>query len=403
MLRQPLTCAGIDAVGWSLGAVVFFLINLPAGAEMAFHVASVIFMGGLTCTALGYLLVERIMRPVTARALAFGPVQRPRGPGVKGRLVLAWVFATGVPLAGLVLLGCKALTGEVADMRRAGDQRRRARRRSPRVGLLATWLVAKSVTDPLTSMRRAIGRIEDGDLDARGARSTTAARSGCCRAASTRWPPACASASSCATCSAGTSARTSRAPRSTPRRHRGSAARCARSRSLFVDLVGSTSLAAERPPREVVALLNDFFAVVVEVVGRHGGWVNKFEGDAALCVFGAPGDHPDAAGAALAAARELRRAPATRCATSTPAIGVSAGPAVAGNVGAEHRFEYTVIGDPVNEAARLCELAKRRDGRLVASGVTLDRSQNGEGERWACCDEVVLRGRRAPTLVAEPV
>ena len=62
---------------------------------------------------------------------------------------------------------------------------------------------------------------------------------------------------------------------------------------LFVDLVGSTQLAATRPPAEVVHLLNEFFRVVVDTVGRHGGFVNKFQGDAALAIFGAPIEHPD--------------------------------------------------------------------------------------------------------------
>ncbi len=77
---------------------------------------------------------------------------------------------------------------------------------------------------------------------------------------------------------------------------------------LFVDVVGSTTLAARRPATEVVTLLNSFFQLVVECVERHGGWVNKFEGDAALCVFGAPTDRDDPAGDALAAARDLRDA-----------------------------------------------------------------------------------------------
>ncbi|NEA25799.1 adenylate/guanylate cyclase domain-containing protein, partial [Actinomadura bangladeshensis] len=76
---------------------------------------------------------------------------------------------------------------------------------------------------------------------------------------------------------------------------------------IFVDIIGSTRLAADRPPAEVVRLLNDFFAVVVEVIGAHGGWINKFEGDAALAIFGAPLALDGAPGRALAASRELAR------------------------------------------------------------------------------------------------
>ena len=66
---------------------------------------------------------------------------------------------------------------------------------------------------------------------------------------------------------------------------------------LFIDLVGSTQLAATRPPAEVVVLLNEFFRIVVDTVDRQGGFVNKFQGDAALAIFGAPLEHPDASGA----------------------------------------------------------------------------------------------------------
>ena len=106
---------------------------------------------------------------------------------------------------------------------------------------------------------------------------------------------------------------------------------------LFVDVIGSTAFAAERDPREVVDTLNRFFGLVVEVVTLHGGWVNKFEGDAALCAFGAPTDHPDAAGAALSAARELRRRLDRELDGLDAAIGLSAGRVVAGNIGAAER------------------------------------------------------------------
>ena len=143
--------------------------------------------------------------------------------------------------------------------------------------------------------------------------------------------------------------------------------------AVFVDILGSTALAARRPPREVVAALNAFFRIVVEEVEVHGGWVNKFEGDAALCVFGAPTRRPDAACDALRAARLLHERLRSELPDVDAGIGVSAGAAVAGNVGTEERYEYTVIGDPVNEAARLCELAKRRPERVLASAAVVTR------------------------------
>ena len=83
-------------------------------------------------------------------------------------------------------------------------------------------------------------------------------------------------------------------------------------------------------------------------------------------------------------------------------IGVSAGPAVAGNVGAVERFEYTVIGDPVNEAARLTELSKTLPGGVAASADTVARAAVEEQRHWIVGDDVVLRGRPSPTRVAVP-
>ena len=104
---------------------------------------------------------------------------------------------------------------------------------------------------------------------------------------------------------------------------------------MFIDVVGSTSMALAMPPTEVVRVLNHFFRVVVEVVEVEGGMVNKFEGDAALCVFGAPAPSDDPARDALRCARSL----AGRLSREMPeidfGIGISAGVAVAGNIGAE--------------------------------------------------------------------
>jgi adenylate cyclase len=171
---------------------------------------------------------------------------------------------------------------------------------------------------------------------------------------------------------------------------------------LFIDLVGSTQLAADCPPEQVVKLLNEFFGAVVATVGEHRGSINKFEGDAALCLFGAPLPSEDPAGDALAAARSLRERLRETLPQADFGIGVSAGAAVAGNIGAAERFEYTVIGDPVNEAARLTELAKTDDGRVLASGAALELAHDGERGRWAVGDRVTLRGRTRETLLARP-
>jgi adenylate cyclase len=162
-------------------------------------------------------------------------------------------------------------------------------------------------------------------------------------------------------------------------------------------------MAVERTPREVVEALNRFFEVVVSVVGEHGGLVNKFEGDAALCIFGAPLELPDPAGSALAAARTM----ATRLRVEVPdldaGIGVSHGLVIAGNIGSAERLEYTVIGDAVNEAARLTEQAKDRPERVVASERIVVRAADGERERWKLLDPILLRGRLETTTLAVPV
>jgi adenylate cyclase len=169
---------------------------------------------------------------------------------------------------------------------------------------------------------------------------------------------------------------------------------------LFVDLIGSTGLAERQTPAEVVSLLNRFFDAVVRHTTTEGGWVNKFEGDGALCVFGAPAAQAEHAAGALRAARALHDELAA--AGLDAGIGVSSGEVVAGNVGAEHRFEYTVIGRPVNEAARLTDAAKRDVRRVLASETTV-RQAGTEAEHWSAGGALELRGVSEPVAVAAPV
>jgi class 3 adenylate cyclase len=161
---------------------------------------------------------------------------------------------------------------------------------------------------------------------------------------------------------------------------------------IFVDVVGSTGLVTTRGPQEVVELLNRFFSVIVDEVDRHHGMVNKFEGDACLAVFGAPVQIDNPEDEALAAARAI----AVRMRREVPEcparIGVAAGQVVAGNVGAKERFEYTVIGEPVNEAARLSELARAEPSRALASATTLAAATEREQRFWRLGRPVRLRG-----------
>ena len=123
-------------------------------------------------------------------------------------------------------------------------------------------------------------------------------------------------------------------------------------------------------------------------------------------MFGAPDDLDDPAGCALAAARALAERLDARTATTTaPAtagIAVSAGPTVAGNIGDTRRYEYTVIGDPVNEAARLCDVAKGLRGLVAASDAAIRRAGPDEAARWTEVDVLRLRGRNRATRVHAP-
>jgi adenylate cyclase len=134
---------------------------------------------------------------------------------------------------------------------------------------------------------------------------------------------------------------------------------------LFLDIRDFTAFAEHAQPREVVAMLNDFWELVVPVLLRHGGHANKFIGDGLLGVFGAPERLPDHAERAVAAAREIVALVRKRYEGRVDVgIGVNSGPVVAGTVGGGGRVEFTVIGDAVNTAARV-EAATRETGDHV--------------------------------------
>jgi adenylate cyclase len=400
ILRYPLRLTLIAAVFWGAGALLLGVVQLvEVGVEFAVLTVVIVSLGGEVTCALSYLIIERAYRPVTALALRENPPTRPVTPGVRARLTVSWSLGTGVPLFGIAAILLTVLFGADVDPEEAAGAALFLVGAAVAVGMLAIHLAGRSIEDPLYSVRGALAEVEKGNFDVE-VPVDDGGEIGLVEAGFNRM-------------AAGLGER--ERLRDLFGRHVGrEVARAAAEgevalggeerevAALFVDVVGSTELAASRPPREVVELLNRFFRIVVEVVERHRGLVNKFEGDAALCVFGAPVATEDPAADSLAAARALRLRIAEEVPELDFGIGVSAGVAVAGNIGAEERYEYTVIGDPVNEAARLCELAKQRPERVLASDAVLERANATEASRWTLGETVALRGRDSETRVATP-
>ena len=387
---------------WVLGSLLFTAYYVLRYDDPTDEVASTgltIVLGGLTTSALVFLLNEAPLRRAYELAFADAPPTRAEGLGVGIRLILAWGLGAGVPLLGIAL----AFVGtEQEDY----DTLARAVLALVAIGLAAgcviTIRVARSVAGPLDQLRDAVDRLRQGDLSAR-VPIDDVTEIGLLQAGFNEMVAGLRERAELEDLFG----RHVGADVAREALRRGVKLGCEQreASALFIDVVGSTSLAATRAPEDVVSLLNDLFGAVVRVVSEDGGWVNKFEGDGALCVCGAPVDDPDHAARALCAARRLG-GELDRLADRHPGfdagIGVSSGIVVAGNVGAEQRHEYTVIGDPVNEAARLTEEAKARPGRVLASGEAV-RLAGEEAERWREAAALELRGRAEPTLAWEPV
>jgi adenylate cyclase len=134
---------------------------------------------------------------------------------------------------------------------------------------------------------------------------------------------------------------------------------------LFVDIRDFTPFAESASAAESVARLNEFFDLVVPILAQQGGHANKFIGDGVLAVFGAPQRLPDHADRALDAACEIAAAVEERFGEKLRVgIGINSGPVVVGSIGGGGRLEFTVVGDPVNVAARV-ERATRETGDVI--------------------------------------
>lgn len=166
---------------------------------------------------------------------------------------------------------------------------------------------------------------------------------------------------------------------------------------LYSDVRGFTRLAETLSPEAVAAQLSEYFAAMVELVFAHGGTLDKFIGDALLAVWGAPLPAADAADQAVAAARamqsEMVGLNARWSTAAKPPLGVGIGlhhgDAFTGTIGSPRRLEYTVIGDVVNVAARLCGAADA--GEIMLSETVREKLHGATVTTTA--EPLVLRGR----------
>jgi adenylate cyclase len=395
----PWRVAIVDLLLWGIGAVL--LTTLYGMVDRIFiprFLIVVSFCGVLVATA-AYLITEFALRPVAAQALEAGRPPRRLTAGIMGRTMMVWFLGSAVPVIGIVLLAIFQMSLRNMTETQFAVSVVIVSAATLIFGCLLMWIVAWLTATPVRVVRAALKRVEQGDLSGnlvvfdgtelgelqRGFNSMV------------------------------DGLRERERVRDLFGRHVGREVALAAERErpklggeerhvavVFIDIVGSTQLVTSRAPAEVVAFLNRFFAIVVEEVDRHHGLVNKFEGDASLAIFGAPNhlDCPEAE--ALAAARAIADRLAGEMPECLAGIGVAAGKVVAGNVGAKERFEYTVIGEPVNEAARLCELAKSRPGRLLATADALQGASENERARWTLGETVTLRGHEQPTRLAAP-
>ena len=171
---------------------------------------------------------------------------------------------------------------------------------------------------------------------------------------------------------------------------------------LFTDIEGFTAISEAMTPTELIATLNDYFAVVSKPIIEHGGVINQFQGDAILATFNLPETLPNHAAHAVRAALAMQAAlKGMRFGDGfvlRSRVGINSGEIVGGLVGSGDRLGYTVHGDEVNLAARLEQLNKDYDTRIIVSQRTCELADPAQFD-FKQLGTTTVRGRRAPVVV----
>jgi adenylate cyclase len=176
---------------------------------------------------------------------------------------------------------------------------------------------------------------------------------------------------------------------------------------LFSDIRGFTTLSEELGPIKTVSMLNEYFSIMVEVITKQGGMLDKFIGDALMAAFGLPVAHDDdedrAVRAAIGMINALKQFNETRAAAGKSpvdiGIGLNTDSVVSGNIGSPRRMDYTIIGDGVNLASRLESACKQYASRILISENTFKKLRGTYRVREV--DSVVVKGKHQPVGIYE--
>lgn len=176
---------------------------------------------------------------------------------------------------------------------------------------------------------------------------------------------------------------------------------------LFTDIRNFTSMSENMNPKDIVTILRDYFEAMVKVIFKYNGTLDKFIGDAMMCVYGAPVDQSNHAENAILSAleikKELKKFNNSRINSGLSeikiGIGINSGTAITGNVGSKERLEYTAIGDSVNTASRLESTNKIYGTTIIVSENTHDRVKGKFISREI--DVVNLKGKEIPVKIFE--
>jgi adenylate cyclase len=369
--------------------VGFAAINADIAFDFAVAALIGTLLAGATACSLQYLMVERIMRPITAIALAGGLPERTRVPGVAHRMTMAWTLATGVPLLGIVAFAALYLAGSRFHAQRLIVAELFLGVLALSVGLAAMLFATKSVAEPLTSMRHALARVRGGELGTRVA-IDDGSEVGLLQAGFNHMASGLAERERLRD-AFGAFVDPSLTER-VLREGVDLAGEEVEVTLLFMDVRDFTSFSERAEARDVVARLNQLYGEVVPVVLGHGGHASKFIGDGLLAVFGAPDRLADHAARAVAAGLEIVEL--VRCRNAGElrvGVGINSGRVVAGTVGGGGRVDFTCIGDPVNTAARVESATRETGDDLLITETTLALL---DGElAWTERPTITLKGK----------